>query len=105
MDRHESIRNVQQLTSDILGQRVSREKAASIFDAVITVLKLGISDAENDNAYTIRNFGSFRIHDRKARVVKNPQDGTDVNVSEHRVVTFKASPAIKDLVNERTGEV
>lgn len=45
-------------------------------------------------------FGSFNLKDRKARVGRNPKDGTIFMIPSRCGVTFKSSEALKHILNQ-----
>jgi len=49
---------------------------------------------------TISTFGTFSVKERKAQKARNLKTGKSVVVPPRKTVTFKASPALKELVNE-----
>ncbi|MCE2964790.1 MAG: integration host factor subunit alpha [Alphaproteobacteria bacterium] len=48
-------------------------------------------------------FGSFNIRDKNQRVGRNPKTGIEVPITPRRVVTFRASPNLKQAVNSGAG--
>jgi nucleoid DNA-binding protein len=46
----------------------------------------------------LRNFGVFKVRDRKRRVGRNPRTGESVDIPEKKVVGFKAGLVMKDKV-------
>ena len=48
----------------------------------------------------LRNFGVFKVKNRKARKARNPRTGESVMVPERRTVTFKAGREMKKRVGE-----
>lgn len=55
---------------------------------------------ERGEAVKLRAFGSFRTHRRSPCAISNPRTGTQVSVPERRVVVFRASPNLRDHINE-----
>jgi integration host factor subunit alpha len=47
----------------------------------------------------ISGFGNFVVREKKARVGRNPQTGRDIEISARRVLTFKPSQVLKDVLN------
>ena len=50
------------------------------------------------NEVAIKGFGSFSVSDRSARTGRNPQTGEAIEIPASRVMKFKPSKALKDLV-------
>jgi integration host factor subunit beta len=48
----------------------------------------------------LRNFGVFKVKNRKAMKARNPRTGESVMVPERRTVTFKAGREMKKRVGE-----
>lgn len=46
----------------------------------------------------LRNFGAFRVHQRKARTGRNPQTSEAVEIAARNVPVFKAARAFSDAV-------
>ena len=48
----------------------------------------------------ISGFGNFVVRDKKARVGRNPQTGEEITISARRVLTFKPSLVLKNILND-----
>lgn len=48
----------------------------------------------------IRGFGSFRFRPRGSRIGRNPRTGKLVKVPPKKVIYFKPSPLLKNLINK-----
>ena len=48
----------------------------------------------------IKNFGIFKILEKKARIGRNPKSKIEHLISERKVVTFKASLLLKQKINK-----
>jgi nucleoid DNA-binding protein len=46
----------------------------------------------------LRNFGVFKVKERKARKARNPRTGEEVMVPAKRVVTFKPGKLMEDKI-------
>lgn len=46
----------------------------------------------------LRNFGVFKVKERKGRIGRNPRTGDEVPVPEKRVVVFKPGMVLKNQV-------
>ena len=51
-----------------------------------------------DEKVELRNFGVFKIKDRKARYGRNPRTGESVRVPPRKVVVFKPGLEMKDRI-------
>ena len=47
-------------------------------------------------AVKLAGFGNFTLHDKRARPGRNPRTGEMVSITARRVVTFRASPLLKE---------
>ena len=52
----------------------------------------------------IQKFATFNLRSKKARPGRNPKTGEEVEVSARRVVTFKPSRKLRNLVDSRGRE-
>ena len=48
----------------------------------------------------LSSFGSFTLREKRARPGRNPKTKEPVEIMARRVVTFRASPAVKERCNE-----
>ena len=53
---------------------------------------------EKGEAVKLAGFGNFELRDKNSRPGRNPKTGEDIPITARRVVTFKASPKLKDSV-------
>ena len=65
----------------------------SMLDAIEDALKKG-------DKVQLMGFGSFEIHERAARMGKNPRTGESVTIPASRTPVFKAGKAFKEAVNK-----
>jgi integration host factor subunit beta len=75
-----------------MGRNDSDVIVEAIFDSMVRSLRAG-------ERIEIRSFGSLSTRQRKPRVGRNPKTGARVDVPARRIAYFKASKALKDLVN------
>ncbi|MDO5554347.1 MAG: HU family DNA-binding protein [Planctomycetia bacterium] len=79
-----------------LPQQKVKEVVQRTFDAIIDALA-------NEGNIELRNFGVFKVRQRKSRAARNPRTGVEVWVEGRNVVTFKAGKDMEDKVqNEST---
>ncbi len=57
-----------------------------------------IESLERNEKVELRNFGIFKIKDRKARFGRNPRTGESVAVPPRRVVVFKPGLEMKEKI-------
>ena len=71
-------------------------------DIVETILETMKSTLERGEKLKISGFGNFTPRNKRTRVGRNPKTGETINITARRVVTFKASPVLKALMNRPT---
>jgi integration host factor subunit alpha len=88
---------VQALYSRVGG--FSKKESADLVDLVFEMMKDTLAKGEK---IKISGFGNFVLRDKKRRPGRNPQTGDPIQISERRVLTFKASQILKQTLNPRT---
>ncbi|MBV9945893.1 MAG: integration host factor subunit alpha [Myxococcales bacterium] len=91
---------VQALYSKVGG--FSRKESAELVDLVFEMMKETLGRGEK---IKVSGFGNFVLRDKRQRPGRNPQTGQPINISERRVLTFKASQILKQALNQRVGAV
>ena len=74
-----------------LNKRESKDMVEAFFDLVTDSLVRG-------DDVKISGFGNFQIRTKAPRPGRNPRTGEPVAIEARRVVTFHASPMLKDSV-------
>jgi integration host factor subunit alpha len=87
---------VQALYSKVGG--FSRKESAELVDLVFEMMKETLGQGEK---IKISGFGNFVLRDKRQRPGRNPQTGQPIRISERRVLTFKASQILKQVLNQR----
>ena len=87
---------VQALYSKVGG--FSRKESAELVDLVFDMLKETLGRGEK---IKVSGFGNFVLRDKRQRPGRNPQTGEPINISERRVLTFKASQILKQVLNQQ----
>lgn len=54
-----------------------------------------VESLEKGETVELRNFGVFKVKNRKGRIGRNPRTGEEVSVPEKRVVVFKPGLILK----------
>lgn len=75
----------------------SKREALDFVEMVFLVVKDTLCEGEN---VKILGFGNFVVRDKKSRKGRNPQTGEPITIPARRVLTFKPSPLLKNLINE-----
>ncbi len=74
-----------------LNKREAKDMVDALFDIVTERLVSG-------DDVKITGFGNFQIRSKSSRPGRNPRTGEPVAIEARRVVTFHASPKLKDHV-------
>ena len=89
------------MTKKDIVMKVSNETNLTQIDVKKIVQKMLdiISDSlERGETVELRNFGVFKVKNRRGRLGRNPRTGQEVSVPEKRVVVFKPGLILKDKV-------
>jgi len=81
--------------SDRLGH-LSRREIKRIVDIVIEEMTATLVAGET---VKLHDFGSFIVRDKGHRSGRNPRTGERVPIEPRRVVIFKASPKVREVMN------
>jgi integration host factor subunit alpha len=83
---------------DLVHEKIgfSRHEAADVVEAALDTLKEALQKGER---VQIVGFGSFMVRQKKERVGRNPKTGKEIVIVPRRVLTFKPSKILRDLVN------
>lgn len=57
-----------------------------------------VESLEKGETVELRNFGVFKVKNRRGRIGRNPRTGQEVQVPEKKVVVFKAGLILKSKV-------
>ena len=78
----------------------SKKEVSKIVESVFDIIK---ETLEHEDKIKISGFGNFVIRKKRARRGRNPQTGSDIEISPRRILTFKPSQVMKAGLN-RQGE-
>ena len=83
---------------DLVHEKIgfSRNEAAEVVEAALELLKEALERGER---VQIVGFGSFMVRQKKERVGRNPKTGEEIVIAPRKVLTFKPSKILRDLVN------
>lgn len=76
--------------------RISKAEAAKHVKCFVEQIMAALRRGERVN---LTGFGQFKVKDRPARQVRNPQTGQLMQVPKKRVPNFSAGKELKDSVN------
>jgi integration host factor subunit alpha len=75
----------------------SKKESADLVEKVFEIIKETLRDGEK---VKISGFGNFVVREKNARKGRNPQTGEEIVLEARRVLTFKPSLVLKNLLNE-----
>lgn len=75
---------------------LSRKEAAEVVDSIFDKIKESLVNGEK---VQIVGFGTFDLRDKNKRVGRNPKTGEEITIDSRRVLTFKTSRILRDIVN------
>lgn len=73
--------------------KVQAEAAVNAFIETVTVA------LQEGNKISLKGFGTFEVRTREARIGRNPKTGESMEIAASKVPAFKASTALKKVVN------
>ena len=76
--------------------KMKKKEASQIVETTFELMRTAL---ENDDKVKISGFGNFNVRGKKNRRGRNPQTGDEIEISARNVLTFKASPVLKKLMN------
>ena len=74
----------------------SKKDAAKIVESVFEIMKDSLARGEK---IKISGFGNFSVKDKKSRRGRNPQTGSEIEISARKVLTFKSSQVLRKTLN------
>jgi integration host factor subunit alpha len=74
----------------------SKKDSAKIVESVFEIIKDSLARGEK---IKISGFGNFSIKEKKSRRGRNPQTGSEIEISARRVLTFKSSQVLRKALN------
>lgn len=90
------------LTKTIIAERIqnklnlSRTTTYEIMEEFFEIIKETIESGED---IMISGFGKFCVNEKKARKGRNPATNEEMILPARRVVTFKCSGKLRDMIN------
>ena len=80
---------------------LTKAQATQAVEALLSTMKNCLSDGED---LLISGFGKFNVKDKNARRGRNPQTGEEILLDARRVLTFKPSLVLKNILNDVEAE-
>ena len=81
--------------SDTVG--LTANDCAALVNAMFDTIRATLAAGEN---VKLSGFGNFTLREKRARSGRNPKNGDLFEIRARRVVTFRASPAVKEMCNK-----
>ncbi|MEE9542811.1 MAG: integration host factor subunit alpha [Thermodesulfobacteriota bacterium] len=75
---------------------LSKKDVVEVVDLLFETIKCAL---EQNEKVKISGFGNFSVRQKRARRGRNPQTGSEITISERKVMTFKASQILKKKIN------
>ena len=72
---------------------LTAKECAALVDTLFDTIRSTLATGED---VKLSGFGNFTLREKRARPGRNPKNGEPVEISARRVVTFRASPLLKD---------
>ena len=80
----------------MVGNGFSRKKSVETVETLLEIIKKTLGDGED---VLISGFGKFCVKAKKERKGRNPATGEDLMLTSRKVVTFRCSGILRNLVN------
>jgi integration host factor subunit alpha len=77
--------------------RLSKKESAEIIESVFSIIK---STLESGEPHKISGFGSFVVKQKADRRGRNPQTGETITIGARRILTFKPSSVLRQVINK-----
>lgn len=75
----------------------SKKESAAIVEMVFDLMK---STLEQGEKIKIAGFGNFVVKEKASRRGRNPQTGSEIEISARKILTFKPSQVLKSAIND-----
>jgi len=75
---------------------LTKNKSSEIVETCLEIIK---SELESGEDVLISGFGKFCVKEKKERKGRNPATGDTMMLAPRRVITFKCSGKLKDMIN------
>jgi len=77
-------------------RHLSKATSLRFVEALFNKMEKTLSRGEE---IKITSFGSFIVREKNPRVGRNPKTGVEAQISKRKVITFRSSQALKNLLN------
>jgi integration host factor subunit alpha len=76
---------------------LTKDGAFAYLETILETIKKSLETAE---VVKISGFGSFIVKEKNSRRGRNPQTGEPITITARKILTFKPSPVLKNLINQ-----
>ena len=77
---------------------ITRQDSTRLTALVLEIMKEALEKGEK---VKISSFGNFVVRKKRARRGRNPKTGDEITITPRTVLTFKASPVLKQALNKK----
>ncbi len=77
---------------------ISKQEAAQLTELFFDIMK---ETLEKGETVKVSGFGNFVVRAKQARRGRNPQTGDEIMITPRRVLTFRSSPLLKQVLNSK----
>ena len=81
---------------------LSKKEAQEIIEILFDTMKQTFVEGES---VKISGFGTFNVRNKVARRGRNPKTGEELEISPRKVITFRASNQLKDVLEKENVKV
>ncbi|MCW5829192.1 MAG: integration host factor subunit alpha [Deltaproteobacteria bacterium] len=74
----------------------SKKEGAEIVEGMFEIIKETLTGSDR---LKISGFGNFVVKSKRTRIGRNPHTGEEIKISARRVLTFKPSQVLKNILN------
>ena len=74
----------------------SKKDSADLVELIFDLLKDSLTKGDK---VKISGFGNFVVRQKRSRVGRNPQTGQAIEISARKVLTFRPSQVLKNVLN------
>ena len=96
-DKRENLKKKDISKNIYLKTGIPSSYASKFLDDIISIL---ISGIKRDRILKIGKFGSFSLFSKNKRIGRNPKNNEEHEISERKIVSFKASSYLKNKINK-----
>lgn len=74
----------------------SKKEATTVVETILDVMKDALISGDK---VKISSFGSFTVRAKRPRMGRNPKTGKPLEITARRVLTFKPSQVLRNILN------